>query len=180
MMRKINFHPFPTLTTERLTLRQSLDSDADAIFILRSDEEANKFVVRTKPTNRESTPSFIKYINSLTEKNESIFWVICEKADPNLIGTICLWNFSEDKTCAEMGYELSLSSRRKGIMSEALKCVLNFSFHTLKLETIEAFTHKDNVASTRMLAKNNFIHAPGRIDKGNSNNVIYFLKKSGH
>ncbi len=177
-MPEINFDPFPTLTTERLILRQLQQSDNRAIFALRSNEQINKFVVRTKPTNKESTRSFIEKINTAIEQNESIFWVICEKDNPNLIGTICLWNFSEDKSCAETGYELSPSSWRKGFMSEAFKCVLEYAFHTLKLKTIEAFTHKDNVASTRMLTKNNFVHARDRVDKDNSNNHIYSLTPS--
>ena len=176
-MQEINFTPFPVLTTERLILRQLKDTDDIAISSLRSDDSVNKYIARSKQTNIDQAKAFIIKINDGIKQNKSIYWVVCLKDNPDLLGTICLWNFSKDKTYAELGYELNPSSQGKGLMDEALKCVLNYSFHTLGLHTIEAFTHKDNVGSTRMLVKNNFKHAPGRIDVDNTNNLIFYLTK---
>ncbi|PCH66465.1 MAG: GNAT family N-acetyltransferase [Bacteroidetes bacterium] len=176
-MPEINFKPFPILTTERLTLRQLKDTDNFAISSLRSDDRINKYIDRPKQTNLDQAKAFIVKIKDGIKQNKSIYWVVCLRDDPNLVGTICLWNFSDDKTCAELGYELTQYSQGKGLMDEALKCVLNYSFHTLGLNKIEAYTHKDNVSSTRMLIKNNFKQAPDRIDLDNSNNLIYYLEQ---
>ena len=166
---------FPILKTERLTLRQLKDTDDLATSSLRSNNSVNKYIARSKQTTVDQAQAFIAKINDGINQNRSLYWAICLKEYPDLIGTICLWNFSNDKTCAEIGYELSPASQGKGLMDEALKCVLDYGFHSLGINTIEAFTHRDNVASARMLVKNKFEHAPVRIDVDNSNNHIYCL-----
>ena len=68
-----------------------------------------------------------------------------------MIGTISLWKFSEDKKTAEVGYDLNPVFHNKGIMTEALNCVLKYGFTQLQLDKIEAYTHKENQASRKLL-----------------------------
>src|SRR4030095_12163122 len=88
MMRKLNFYPFPLLKTPRLILRQLTDSDADAIYSLRSDNQVNKYIDRPKPAGIDDAKAFILKINSFIEKNESLYWAICLKDTSELIGTV--------------------------------------------------------------------------------------------
>ena len=92
-----------------------------------------------------------------------------------MIGSISLWNFSEDKKTGEVGYDLSTKHHNTGVMSEALKCVLNYGFNTLQLDKIEAFTHRDNEPSKKLLIKHNFNLIEHRKDVGNLNNIIFEL-----
>jgi len=176
-MNKLNFTPFPVLTTERLILRCLELSDDRLLFKLRSNENVNKYIVRPKQKDIKEIRAFISKINDEINNNEWIYWVISLKDDPTLIGDICLWNFSDDKTVAEIGYELDPAFHRKGIMSEALEKIIEFGFKDIELNTIEAYTHKDNNDSTKLLQKNNFIHDAERIDKDNSDNIIFRLTK---
>ena len=119
----------------------------------------------------------LKSINEKrVENKETIFWGISLKNQPELIGTICLWNFSEDRKTAEVGYELLPNYHRKGIMSEALKAVLNFGFNGLYLNEILAFTNKFNENSKSLLIKNNFTLEEGRVDEGFPENLVFSLK----
>ncbi|MFM9949131.1 MAG: GNAT family N-acetyltransferase; N-acetyltransferase, partial [Saprospiraceae bacterium] len=93
----------------------------------------------------------------------------------DLIGTICLWNFSEDKTQAELGYELKPVFQGLGLMDEAVKSVLVYSFESIGIQTLCAFTHHNNNASRRLLEKNGFEFDPDQKDDGNVNNVVYLL-----
>lgn len=68
-----------------------------------------------------------------------------------------MWNFSKDNKKAEVGYDLNPLFQRKGIMSEALKSILGFGFNNLNLDKIDAFTHKKNESSKKLLEKNGFI-----------------------
>jgi len=86
-------------------------------------------------------------------------------------------NFSEDRKTAEVGYELLPNYHRKGIMSEALKAVLNFGFNELYLNEILAFTNKFNENSKSLLLKNNFTLEEGRVDEGFPDNLVFSLKK---
>ena len=176
-MNKINFTPFPVLITERLTLRCLELSDDQQLFKLRSNKIVNKYIVRPKQKNIEEIRAFISKINREINNNEWIYWVISLKDEPTLIGDICLWNFSEDKTVAEIGYELDPAFHGKGIMSEALKKIIEFAFRDIELNSIEAYTHKNNNDSTKLLQKYNFKLDVERVDKENSDNIIFTLTK---
>jgi ribosomal-protein-alanine N-acetyltransferase len=176
-MGKLNFTPFPVLTTERLILRCLELSDDQLLFKLRSNENVNKYIVRTKQKDIKEIRAFISKINDEINNNEWIYWVISLKDDPTLIGDICLWNFSDEKTVAEIGYELDPAFQGKGIMSEALKKIIEYGFMEIELQSIEAYTHKKNDNSTKLLQKYNFIQDAERIDKENTDNIIFTLSK---
>lgn len=147
---------FPTLTTERLTLRQPLESDVREIFLLRSDTMVNKYLDR-QPTERvEDALSFIRKVNEDFKNNVGYYWAITLTEKKKLIGTICLFDFSDEHKKCEIGFELLPEYQGQGIMNEALKKVIQFTLHTLGLETIDAFTHKDNQSSTKLLQKFGF------------------------
>ena len=90
-----------------------------------------------------------------------------------ILGCISLWNFSKDREIVEVGYELSQHMQSKGLMTEALEVVTDFAFDDLRVNCVEAFTHRDNIASRKLLEKNLFQLAEDREDKSNENNVIY-------
>ena len=175
-MNSIHFKPFPALDTPRLHLRQLLHKDAPALLALRSDDTVNKFIDRPPTTTIEESRVFIEKIQSFIANDQSLYWVICLKDDTDLIGTICLWNFSEDQKTAETGYELLPAYQNKGYMHEALQAVLQYSRETLGLESVEAFTHADNKNSRLLLEKNGFVKDGEREDKENADNIV-MLKK---
>lgn len=169
------FNPFPVLTTERLILRKiSLDDDK-AIYLERSNEIVNKYIARTPPADITEAQAWIARINKSIDEGQNVNWAITLKDSGTFIGLICLWNFSEDRTIAETGYELNPDYHGQGYMNEALNCILNFGFTTLKLSIIEAYTQKGNTNSIRLLTKNGFIHDPLRTDEGFPLNAIYTL-----
>ena len=170
------FQPFPELTTERLILRELKESDHDMVLFLRSDATVNAFIERPedrKTKTTEDAVKFIKEIHGYAKSNTSIAWGISLKDQPNIVGTICLWNFSEDRKTAEVGYDLHPNFQGLGIMSASLKLVLDYGFNTLKLHTIEAFTHKDNKSSIKLLQRHGFVFMAHRIDEDNVNNAIF-------
>ena len=63
-------------------------------------------------------------------------------------------------------------------MTEALKNIINYGFNTLKLNKIEAFTHKENGSSKRLLENNGFVFKEKRKDEGNSSNLIFQIENS--
>ncbi|MEO6882692.1 MAG: GNAT family N-acetyltransferase [Bacteroidia bacterium] len=170
------FIPFPIFTTERLMLRQLENSDDVAISSLRSNKQVNMFIEqRQKETTVEEAQKFIAKINKGISENANVLWAITGKEDEKLMGTICLWNFSDDKKTAELGYELFPEFHRKGIMNEAFQPIIDFAFSVLKLTKIEAFTHRENIHSISLLIKNNFQLEENRSDEDNENNIIFAL-----
>lgn len=176
----MTFNPFPKLETDRLLLRNIEESDHEIILFLRSDTMINKFIERPEHRKTKNKTDAIKFINEINENaktNKSIAWGITLKNHPEIVGTICLWNFSEDRKIAEVGYDLNPSFQGKRIMSEAMKSVIDFGFTQLKLDIIEAFTHKENETSKRLLKKNGFKFMEDRTDEDNANNIIFEIER---
>jgi ribosomal-protein-alanine N-acetyltransferase len=173
MLNKI-LSTFPTLTTERLILRQPLESDAQQIFLLRSDAIVNKYLDRQPGRTVEEALSFIRKVNERFKNNEGLYWAITQAGNEKLIGTICLFDFSDELKKCEIGYELLPNYQGQGIMNEALKKIIEFTFQTLGLGTIDAFTHKDNQSSTKLLQKFYF-QGTAITDEANSNLILFRL-----
>src|SRR5688500_5915362 len=91
-----NFTPFPIIKTARLTLRQLVNSDAAEIFTLRSDGDVNKYLNRKRSKSIEDAKNFIQAINENIQRNDCIYWAITLNGGDTLIGTVCLYEFSED------------------------------------------------------------------------------------
>ena len=169
------FTPFPILSTERLILRRLSDEDKNDIFLLRTDAEINKYLDRPRPTDISEVMDFIKKINSGIDNNEALYWAICLKEIPKLIGTICLWNFSADGQTAEIGYELKSEFQGQGIMHEAIDCIIRFGFDKISLKRIDAFTQQENTKSIGLLKRCNFLLESEKIDEDHMLNRIYSL-----
>ncbi|NNG27857.1 MAG: GNAT family N-acetyltransferase, partial [Ignavibacteriaceae bacterium] len=65
----------------------------------------------------------------------------------------------------------------QGIMNEALEKILEFGIKTIALASIEAYTHKENMNSIKLLKKHNFELNTEIIDNENLNNIIFTLSK---
>jgi [ribosomal protein S5]-alanine N-acetyltransferase len=173
------FSPFPELKTARLRLRSLSESDEEEILFLRSDPRLNKFIYRQRMKHPEEARVFILRILKDILDERCLYWAISLIGNPTLIGVICLWNFSEDHRTAEMGYELMPAFQKQGIMQEAVTSVLHYGFEQISLEKMEAFTHKKNKNSIRLLKKNGFRLMSGRTDENNTSNIIFSLSRSG-
>ncbi len=150
------FTPFPLLQTERLCLRQLSRKDAIPLFQIRTDDELNKYLPNARPKSMDEILPLIKKLNDGVSENTWIYWAIELLEEKGLIGTICLWNFSEGNKHAEIGYALLKPFQGMGYMHEALNAVIEYGFEVMNLDVIESFTHRFNSASLRLLQQNHF------------------------
>ena len=180
-MSKFDFTTFPVLTTPRLVLRKLTEQDTDAIQALRSNEQVNTYLNRKGPVSKQQALDFIHKVVSNTDKGESVYWCIELQDSPQLVGTICLWNFNHLKKMVDIGYELLLDFQGKGLMQEAMQAVLKYAFDVLKLETITALSHKDNAKSIHLLLKNHFLADQRQqyVSKTEAGGLaVYYLKRN--
>lgn len=174
-MLHLNFTPFPVLTTKRLTLRQLTANDEEAIFTLRSDTEINKFLDRKIAGTLDDARQFINAVTDNVDKNASVYWAITFTGKSELVGTICLFCFSEENDNCEIGYELLTNFQRQGIMQEAADKVINYAFNTIGVKKIEALFHRDNQRSIKLLEKFSFKNS-NIVDKADPDLICYYLK----
>lgn len=144
------------LKTQRLILRALTDNDTKAIFDLRSDPLTFKYVDIKPYETLERASRFIKAVNKDIDMKEALFWGIEHKADQVVIGTVCVWNYNENHTQAELGYELNSKYYRQGYMKEAITAVLEHLKQLNQIKILDAITHEDNSPSLKLLEKQGF------------------------
>jgi len=168
---------YQRLYTDRLVLRRLLRSDWEMLSYLRSDPDINQFVKRSSAKTKEKAFEFIDMINDSFDSSKSYYWVITVKDIDDMIGSISLHSFNEDRTIGEVGYDLSPVFQKKGIMDESLKAVINFGFENLKLDAITAYTQWNNPSSVKLLNRNGFVLNEGMVDETNEDNRIFQLNR---
>jgi ribosomal-protein-alanine N-acetyltransferase len=156
-MLTVNFTPFPNLETERLLLRRMSTSDVAEVLALRSNPEVMKYIPRPLITTTEEALEHIAMINDKIDTNEAINWAITIKGDPKFIGIIGFYRPKYEHFRIEIGYMLMPEHKGKGIVSEAIKTVVDYGFDQLGLHSIEALIDPENIGSARVLEKNNFV-----------------------
>jgi ribosomal-protein-alanine N-acetyltransferase len=169
---KLNI-PCPELFTKRLRLRQLTDDDAKDLFTLRAHPKVNVYIGRVPPKKTTEIIAFISKINTGLANGELLYWGISRINSSQLIGTICLWNYSADLKTAEIGFELHPAYQGKGFMSEAVKCILAYTGTNLPFSKLQALTHRNNKPSKRLLKNQGFKLISGLKDPNKADNVVF-------
>lgn len=168
----------PTLTTERLCLRQIRTDDAEALFAVCSDPEVTCSYGQEPHQTVERTASWIERALAYQDRDESLTWAIALKGRDAAIGECCLWNIDPGRHCAEIGYELGRAHWHQGIMSEALSAVFTWGFTELGLHRIEARPMAANERSRSLLLKLGFRYEGTQRERmrfrGRSEDQLYF------
>ncbi|ATL49215.1 GNAT family N-acetyltransferase [Chitinophaga caeni] len=170
------------LLRDNILLRGLERKDIDLLWQLRSDPQVLTYIKRDPPKEKADVEAFYQKIEEAVDKGISYYWVVTTHShspEDELLGTICLWNITADGKCGEIGYELLPVHQGKGIMSAALKMVLSFAFDILKLELVEAYTHKDNQASQKLLSRFDFILDPSIKDEYVEENIVFRKRNPG-
>lgn len=184
-MLKFNFNPFPILKTERLILRQITLDDAEDYFEMRSDPRVMKYQARPIAKTIEESTELIENGIITLANNKAICWAICLKDHPKCIGTIGFYRTQFENYRPEIGYEMHAGFWGKGLASEAVQAALDYAFFEVKAHSVEANIDPKNIASAKILDRNNFIKEghfrENYLAKGKfTDSAIYSLLKSRH
>ena len=144
------------LETTRLVLRPLSVTDEREIFLLRSDPSVNKYLDRPLAKSTEDARSFIEKIIAGGNSGSSYYWAITQKDEDVLLGTACIWNIDEQKSSAEIGYELLPAQQGKGYMKEVIEAIITFAFTELKLGRLDACMDQHNERSAVLVLKSGF------------------------
>lgn len=152
-------HSLPAISplqTDRLILRKLTEADAEGLFTIRGDARLYTYLPAQPDLNPEASLAFIQKIERGLAERKWYYWGVFDRLNGKLLGTACLWSFSQNGTWAEIGYGLSMEAMGKGFMSEACDRVLEYAHKTLQLKGIEAVCHAENQASVKLLRKKGF------------------------
>ena len=136
---------FPTLKSERLTLRPLTVSDAEAMHHFFSDEEAMIWWSSGPHKNLEETRAYVA-VNATEDKYHT--WAITEQGDEALGWVVMI---AGREGVAEIGYNLRRSHWRKGYVREAVARIIKHGFEERGLRRITADIDPDNAGSIALL-----------------------------
>ena len=143
------------LQTECLNLRRFVESDAEAMFENWASSAENLTYVTWDPhSDVEVTRNSIRnWIASYANPNY-YKWAICLKENPEqVIGDISIVAMDENDSSCEIGYILGQNYWGRGMMTEALKAVLDFCFTQADFQKVRARYASLNPASGRVMEK---------------------------
>jgi ribosomal-protein-alanine N-acetyltransferase len=152
---KVNdiYRNLPVLETARLILRKVTMDDLQDVFAYASDDDVTRFLRWGPHKTLEETESYICEVLGEYKAGKDGPWGVEYRQTGRVIGSIHLMAISAQHRKAEIGFALSRSYWRRGLMSEALARVLDYAFGSIGLNRIGAFCLVDNRAGMRFLEK---------------------------
>ena len=150
------FTQFPRLESERLLFRKILLSDANELYLIRSNDDVMRFMDTKKMESINEAEKMIASIEESFKNGTGINWGIIEKSSNRFIGYFGFWRIVSEHCRAEIGYALDPNCWGKGYMIETLKTLIKFSFKEMKMHSIEANVNPANGNSIKLLEKIGF------------------------
>ncbi len=142
----------PVLETERLVLRPPRMEDAAAVLASYArDEEATRYLNLPRNQTLEEAEEFIRARLRKMEEGAAFTWAITRRGEgERLIGMIEL---RPNGFKADFGYVIARPFWGQGLMTEALRAVLDFAFTLPGMYRVWAVCDVDNVGSARVMEK---------------------------
>ena len=156
-MIAINFDVFPDLESKNLFYRRVVSSDWPQLVMLRGNAETMKYIPRPLCKTEADCLFLISKFDEGIDSDYGINWGLVLKESNTLIGLISFHIINKQHHRAEIGYMILPEFQEKGYISEGIKTLLYYGFETLKLHSVEAMIDPLNVASERVLLRNNFV-----------------------
>lgn len=144
-----------TIETERLLLRRFTVDDAEAMYRnWASDPEVTKYLTWPAHAGVDVSKAVLEGWVSSYAREDYFQWAIVLKVHGNEpIGSIAAVNLNDDIAMVHIGYCLGKSWWHQGIMSEALKAVMDFFFDTVGANRIESRHDPRNPHSGMVMKK---------------------------
>lgn len=148
--------------TKRLYLREFSLDDAIHFYNMNLDDAVIKYTGDKAFSSEAEARVFLSNYNQYKLHNMGR-WAVCNKVTHKFLGWCGLKYHPEstiDGTFVEVGYRFYKKHWGKGYATESAKAAIHYGFNSLKLKTIYAHAHVDNLASHKVLEKCDlqFIH----------------------
>lgn len=129
-----------TLETERLLLRKTIDEDCEYMFNnWANDARVTKYLTWSPYESAQRLrDTYHAYLMESQAKPDFYDWKIVFKETGEPIGSIGVVGIREDVAEAEIGYCLGCRWWHQGIMTEALRAVIQFLFEEVGFNRITA------------------------------------------
>ena len=145
--------PAPWLQTLRLDLREFVAGDADDLWQLDQDPAVMRYIGDGKVSSRARITASMRRIPRVYRIWPGLgSWRASRRDTGAYIGWFTL-KYVPDTVEVEIGYRLLREAWGQGFATEGASELVRYGFDTVGLYRIIGLTHRDNVASQRVLMK---------------------------
>ena len=146
---------FPKLDTERLHLIEITQFHLNDFYKLFSDERVARYYNIVPFVEEKDAQKYLDWFAHRFKEKLGIRWGIALKGEEHIIGTLGFNHFHRHHR-ANVGFDLQVDFWNKGVITEALRAVIDFGFKDLEVNRIDAEVMRGNLASERVLSKLGF------------------------
>ena len=156
------------LTTERLRLRPLDLDDVDLLWPDIADQEISKHMAWEAHTDKSQTAEFLKHEVARREAGKGMTWAVFK--DGRFCGIVSLIGLVRSHRAltynkAELAYWLGREHQGQGIMTEAVRRVMEFGFGELGLHKICVSHFSGNGASERLIKRLGFRYVGEQVEE---------------
>ena len=143
------------IITERLVLRRFSVDDAEAMYQnWASDVEVTKYLTWPPHDSTEVSRAVLEeWVSSYSKSNYYQWAIVLKEHGPDPIGSIGAVSMNDDIDIVHIGYCLGRDWWHQGIMSEALRAVMDFFFDQVGANRIESRYDPRNSHSGMVMKK---------------------------
>lgn len=146
----------PTIAARRVRLRWMTRSDVEALYRIFSDERVTRYWSSPPLADRQAAEDLLDEIRTLFREGTLYQWGVALRGVDLVIGTCTLADLDIENGRAEIGFALAGDRWGKGLMSEAVRALIEHAFGPLGLRRLEADVDPRNAASIRLLERMGF------------------------
>lgn len=144
--------PFPQLETDRLLLREIVETDAEVLLRIFGDAEHMKWFGSDPISSLDAAKALITaFAGWRALPSPGVRWGLARKERNTLVGTCGLFAWNRAWRKCTLGYELAPEATGQGLMREALGAVIAWGMGEMQLNRIEALVHEKNSPSLALL-----------------------------
>ena len=160
----------PTLTTDRLRLRQLREGDLAGLATLWAHHEVTRFI-GGQPLNRETTWRKALAASGLWAIIGYGYWIAERRSDNRLVGHLGFADFKRDMSPTiegepELGYVFDPEVHGTGLAAEGCMAALEWADATLSQPLFSAIISPENTPSIRLAEKLGFRREPDAVYGG--------------
>tara|TARA_R110000868_G_scaffold240846_4_gene495424 strand:+ start:3184 stop:3726 length:543 start_codon:yes stop_codon:yes gene_type:complete len=127
-------------------------------FAVANEDRLKRYFPKTLEQNLTPDLSNIfvsKKVKQFEVKEEFLF-TLREKKSDKLVGLFYIKEVDWTKKQGEFAYAIDYNIEGKGLTTEAIKRLSEYTFESLGLETLQIIVHKSNIGSLKVAENNNF------------------------
>ena len=114
-------------------------------------------ITLSKNTSVEASQYYIIDKNNEYESKSEFTFAIKENVSNQIAGIIIIKEINWETKQGEFAYCIDFNYENKGLMSKAIVAVSKYAFEIIGFENLQIIVHKDNIGSSKVAQKCNFI-----------------------